>query len=381
MEPIICGTFGPSFWYAMRILTSTFFFLLSCLSLAGQGSIDTTVYHVADVQPYPMFKSCNPAVHAGWNTDSARICGENQLFAILAQNIRYPEEARNNNLQGTVVVSGIVEPESGRMSSLKLLKDIGGGCGNEAIRVLKVLDSLGLRWQPGMLKDKAVRVQHTLPIRFKLQEALPYYVTFDGDTIYNTFDKQANFKGGLDSLVSFIINRLDYPKNWEDSCRTGVIEMATIIQTNGTLKVMNQLDFNNLGMDFQFEALRLARKSGGLWIPAEYKEKAVNSSMPLRVVFKSDAPQCADTNEKFDQAMLLADEGATLLEQEKTEEALQKWTQALALQPNNCEILYYRGTAFMNQNKKAEACKDYNRIKEIIGITWFEDIRRLVCGF
>jgi hypothetical protein len=365
----------------MRFLISPFLLLLISMSLSGQEIVDTTVHHVADMQPYPLFKSCNPAIHAGWNVDSVRICGENQLFAILAQNIRYPEEARNNNLQGTVVVSCIIEPASGRMSSLKLLKDIGGGCGAEAIRVLKVLDTLGLRWQAGMLNGKSVRVQHALPIRFKLQEALPYYVTFEGDTIYNTLDKQADFRGGLDSLVSFIINRLDYPANWEDSCRTGVIEMATIIQTNGTLKVMNQLDFNNLGMDFQFEALRLARKSGGLWIPAEYEGKPVNSTMPLRVVFKSDATTCAAINEKFDQAMLLADEGATLLEQEKTEEAIDKWTRALVLQPDNCEILYYRGTAFMNQNKKEEACKDYNRIKEIIGITWFEDIRRLVCGF
>jgi tetratricopeptide (TPR) repeat protein len=79
--------------------------------------------------------------------------------------------------------------------------------------------------------------------------------------------------------------------------------------------------------------------------------------------------------------MLLADEGATLLEEDKTDEAIAKWTQALTLAPDNCEILYYRGTAYTNQNKKEEACKDYNRIKELIGVTWFEDIRRLVCGF
>ncbi|MCC7464918.1 MAG: energy transducer TonB, partial [Saprospiraceae bacterium] len=175
----------------MRFLTSSIFFLLISWSLKGQGSIDTTVYQVADVPPYPLLKACTPELHAGWTTDSARLCGENQLFAILAQNIRYPEEARNNNLQGTVVISGIIEPASGRMSALKLLKDIGGGCGAEAIRVLRVLDSLGLRWQPGTLNGKAVRVQHALPIRFKLQAALPYYLNFDGDTIFNTLAQQA----------------------------------------------------------------------------------------------------------------------------------------------------------------------------------------------
>lgn len=362
--------------------SAAFSLLLFLLSFAtnGQNTQDTTVYQIADAMPFPLFRSCSPEIHPGWTKDSAKLCAENQLFAILAQNIRYPEEARTNNIQGTVVVSCIIEP-NGRMSHLSLLKDIGSGCGKEALRVLNSLDSLGMRWQPGLLAGNPVRVKHALPIRFRLQESLPYYVTFEGDTIYTNPEKSADFKGGLDSLVSFIINRLDYPVFWEDSCKTGVIEMAAMIQTNGTLKILNQLDFNNLGMDFQFEALRLARKSGGLWIPAEYGGKAVNTSLPLRVVFKSDAPLCASINEKFDHAMLLADEGATLLEAEKADEAIGKWTQALELQPDNCEILYYRGTAYMNQNKKEEACKDYNRIKELIGITWFEDIRRLVCGF
>ena len=63
------------------------------------------------------------------------------------------------------------------------------------------------------------------------------------------------------------------------------------------------------------------------------------------------------------------------------EEAIKKWDEALTLQPDNCELLYYRGTAHMNDNRRTEACKDYSRVKELLGITWFEDIRRLVCGF
>jgi len=141
------------------------------------------------------------------------------------------------------------------------------------------------------------------------------------------------------------------------------------------------LDFNNLGMDFQFEALRLTRRSAGKWIPAENGGKSVATTLPLRVVFKSEAPKCAAINASFDRAMILADEGATLMEQEKTEEAIQKWNEALATQPDNCELLYYRGTALMNQNKLELACKDYNRVKQLLGITWFEEIRRLVCGF
>lgn len=370
-------------FFNMKPTILTFLLTLFSISLFAQAVQDTAIYNIADAMPYPLLNSCIPERHPNWNgnADSIRRCAENQLFAILASNIRYPETARTQNLQGTVVVSCIIEPNSGRLSNLKLLKDIGGGCGEEAVRVLAALDQAGLRWQPGILAGKPVRVRQALPIRFRLQETLPFYISTEGDTIHTEWSKSADFKGGLDSLVSFLINKLDYPAAWEDSCKTGVIEMATVIKKDGTLKVVNQLDFSNLGMDFQFEALRLARRSGGLWIPAEFNGAAVNTTLPLRVVFKSEMEGCATINANFDRAMLLADEGATLLEQAKPEEAIKKWDEALKLQPDNCELLYYRGTALMNQSRREDACKDYSRVKQLLGVTWFEDIRRLVCGF
>ncbi len=371
---------GESF-FDMRPLVLTFFLSFFGIFLAAQTETDTTVYSITDEMPYPLLKKCAPNNHPGWTIDSIRRCAESQLFSLLAANIRYPTSARDSNLQGSVVVSGIIEPGSGRMTNLILLKDIGGGCGAESIRVLKALDEAGLRWRPGVLSGKQVRVRQALPIRFRLQEALPYYVSTEGDTIYNELDKAADFQGGVDSLLNYLVNQLVYPPAWKDSCKTGVIEMAALVQKDRTLKISNQLDFSNLGMDFQFEALRLTRRSAGMWIPAEYKGKLVNSTLPLRVVFKSEAPGCATANADFDRSMILADEGATLLEANKTEEAIQKWNEALALQPDNCELLYYRGTANMNLNRRELACKDYNRVKELLGITWFEEIRRLVCGF
>lgn len=370
-------------FFDMKSIILTFFCLLFTLQLVAQADSDTTVYNIADAMPYPLLKNCMTERHPNWNgnTDSIRRCAESQFFSILANNIRYPEEARTNNTQGTVVVSCIIEPKTGRLSGLKLLKDIGSGCGAEAIRVMEALDQAGLRWQPGMLAGKPIRVRHALPIRFRLEASLPYYISLEGDTIHTEWEKPADFQGGVDGLVKFLVNDLNYPKDWTDSCKTGVIEMATVVKTDGSLKVINQLDFNNLGMDFQFEALRLARRSAGMWKPAEFANKTVNTTLPLRVVFKSEAAACATQNANFDRAMLLADEGASLMDQEKPEEAIQKWNEALTIQPDNCELLYYRGTAHMNENRREEACKDYSRVKQLLGITWFEDIRRLVCGF
>ena len=356
--------------------------LLSATVLSAQTAVatDTTVYDVAERIPYPLLKSCNPNLHPGWTDDSIRRCAEVQLLALLSQNIRYPEAAREKNTQGTVVVSFVVEP-SGRMSRYKLLKDIGDGCGEEALRVLKALDTIGMRWQPAQRGGKPVRMRQSLPLRFKLQEALPYYIGENGDSIYTVYDEDPMFRGGMDSLITFVYNRLQYPAAYADSCKSGVVEMSLLIDTDGSIEVLNQIDFHNLGPDFQWEAVRLVNRTNERWTPARYRGKAVATTLPLRVLFKSDKPGCKAANERFDRATLLADAGNTLLDQDKAEEAIAKWTEALTLFPNNTEWLYYRGTTLLNTNKREDACKDYNRIKEILGITWFEGVRRVVCGW
>ena len=356
-------------------------FFFSCAFSFAQGTVqDTTIYEVAETLPYPLMVSCDPARHPSWTSDSIRRCAESQLLSILSNNIRYPVEATNQNIQGTVVTSFVVEID-GKMSNFSLLKDIGGGCGPEALRVLKAFDEAGLRWQPATVGGKPVRIRQSLPLRFRLQEALPYYISEQNDTIYNNIDSLPVFRGGLDSLAKFAINRLEYPAAYLDSCKTGIVEMSLLIRPDGSISVDNQLDFNSLGFDFQWQAIRLANRTAGMWSPAYYENKPVATTQPLRVVFKSDKKGCATANQRFDRAMLLADEGAGLLEQEQADAAIAKWTEALKLQPNNTEIIYYRGTAYLNQNKREEACADYNRIKELLGVTWFEPVRRLFCGW
>jgi hypothetical protein len=358
------------------------FLLCSCTTSFAQGTAasDTTIYEITDVPAYALMASCDPARHSAWPLDSIRRCAEGQLLSILSNNIRYPAEAADANIQGTVVTSFVVEL-NGRMSNFKMLKDIGGGCGPEAIRVLKAFDEAGLRWQPALLNGKPVRMRQSLPLRFRLQEALPYYLGEKGDTVYTQLDVAPAFRWGMDSLASFALNRLEYPARQLDSCKTGVIEMSLLIRPDGSLTVDNQLDFNSLGFDFQWQAIRLANQTNGLWTPAQYKNKPVATTQPLRVLFKSDKRACAAANKRFDQAMILADEGAMLLEKDQPDAAIAKWTEALKLQPNNAEILYYRGSAYLNQNKRDEACKDFNRIKELMGTTWFEPLRRLFCGW
>lgn len=90
--------------------------------------------------------------------------GMEALYKYLRDNIKYPQLARDNNITGRVYVTFVVERD-GSIANPRVLKDIGGGCGQEAIRVVKSMP----KWTPGKQRGKAVRVQFNLPVSFNLQ--------------------------------------------------------------------------------------------------------------------------------------------------------------------------------------------------------------------
>ncbi len=89
--------------------------------------------------------------------------GEAKMFKYIADNVEYPPLARENNIQGRVTVQFVVD-ENGKIIDAKVLKGIGWGCDEAA---LKVVNSMP-RWKPGKQRNKAVRVRFVIPIRFVL---------------------------------------------------------------------------------------------------------------------------------------------------------------------------------------------------------------------
>ncbi len=90
--------------------------------------------------------------------------GEAELLKYVATHIKYPQIARETGIQGRVFVGFVVEPD-GSVSNVKILRGIGGGCDEEAVRVIKSLP----KWKPGKQRGKAVRVSYQIPVLFKLQ--------------------------------------------------------------------------------------------------------------------------------------------------------------------------------------------------------------------
>lgn len=81
----------------------------------------------------------------------------------LYDNIRYPREAVSRGIEGRVYLQFIVT-ESGRVEDPKVLRDIGGGCGEAALEALSKI-----QFTPGVHEGKPVKVLYTLPVAFRLE--------------------------------------------------------------------------------------------------------------------------------------------------------------------------------------------------------------------
>ncbi|MBC8147032.1 MAG: energy transducer TonB [Bacteroidetes bacterium] len=114
--------------------------------------VDTEEASIVELEIFTVVEK-NPSFPGG---DEARI-------NFLRKNIIYPEMARESGIQGTVHLTFVVET-NGSVSKVSVLRGIGGGCDEEAIRVIKAMP----KWEPGKQRGKPVRVQFNMPIKFTL---------------------------------------------------------------------------------------------------------------------------------------------------------------------------------------------------------------------
>lgn len=90
--------------------------------------------------------------------------GEKALQKFICENTKYPKSAIEEKISGTVYVQFIVEKD-GSISDVKVIRGIGGGCDEEAVRVIKQLPD----WIPGKQNGVPVRAYFMIPITFNLK--------------------------------------------------------------------------------------------------------------------------------------------------------------------------------------------------------------------
>lgn len=358
----------------MRRLALTLLVAAMTTSIYAQENVavDTIIYEV--VEEMPRFPGCE---QLDTTEVVKRQCAQQQLLNFVYGNISYPMEARLNGNEGQVVVNFVVEKD-GSISNPNIVKDIGGGCGLEVLRVINLMNQAGAQWRPGMIGGEPVRARFNLPVRFRLEEAPPYTMV-GADTVYTTFDQPLEFKGGDEALLTFLDEQLDYPEVGNDSCLIGTMDVQVLVEPDGKVRILNITDYANLGFDFWYAATNAATSTIGKWNAAVFEGRKVPAAYDLSMYFQPTTAACETKVEDYNKASNLMDEGLKMFEEGQEEEALAKMTEAVDMFPNDAGFLYLRGQTYLDANRLPEACQDLTRARDIALTDWFDGVLPIIC--
>jgi TonB family protein len=200
--------------------------------------------------------------------------GGGDAFArYIAKNIKYPAEARKNKVEGRTVLTFVVEKD-GSLSGITVLRSLGSGTDEEAVRVIKNSP----KWKPGVQNGRLVRVQYSVPINFSLGNKTAAVQTNDGDNnpVFTAVEHAPSFPGGDKAFSTFLAANIRYPKAARDAGRQGRVIASFIVERDGSLS--NVKIVRGLGLGTDEEAVRVLQLSPD-WEPG------VQNGKPVRVTY------------------------------------------------------------------------------------------------
>lgn len=264
------------------------------------------------VEEMPRFPGCEqgsiPAAERNY-------CAEGKLIEYISQNINYPDEARQNDIQGVVVV-GFTVNKKGKLRGIELLRDPGAGLGEEGLRIVRKM-AKEKTWIPGRQKNKPVAVKFTLPIRFSLGDSQglpggnfdpskagtlpPPPPPLEGDIDGSTeVDQMPRFPGceqknisdeakhtcSLEKLLEYVGDNISYPDSARSNNVEGLALVSFVISQEGKMEEIRLL--KDPGADLGEEAMRITNKMAEekIWRPGYQGEQPVRVRFTLPIRFR-----------------------------------------------------------------------------------------------
>lgn len=135
------------------------------LELAFMSENGEEIFKVVEEMPRFPGAGCEEIADA----TARKQCADKAMLEFIYKGIKYPKAARDAGVEGTVVVTFVVTKD-GAIEDAKIVREIGGGCGEE---VLRLMGTMPHNWIPGKQRGRAVNVQFNLPIKFKLDSEAP----------------------------------------------------------------------------------------------------------------------------------------------------------------------------------------------------------------
>ena len=220
--------------------------------------------------------------------------GEQAMFEFIGKNVKYPQKAKDEGVQGRVFIQFVVEKD-GSINEVKLLRGIGGGCDEEALRVVKAMP----KWEPGMHKGEHVRVSYCLPIFFKLNEKAESNslagaedkMKPDKNGVYQIVEEMPRFPGDDKALMEYIQKNLAMPDKYKANADENpkLAEYRTFVQfvvnEDGSISDIQLLRKSTEFKDLDDEAIRVVKAMPN-WEPGKMGGKPVKVYFNLPIIFK-----------------------------------------------------------------------------------------------
>ena len=239
------------------VVKTVFLLSLTMTNLTGMASNHVVQSDDSDTMCYQeVLEVCEekPEFPGGWAA----------LLEYLQENLVYPEEAAEGNIQGKVIVQFIVD-SVGNIGNVKVVRPVHELLDAEAIRVVKTFP----QFSPGRQDGKPVNVLYTLPVNFKLfseEEEVHSEDTVQAEKKYNTQaigdffefpEKMPEFPGGEMALMNFLRRNLRYPQRAAIRKVEGRVVVQFVVDEKGAvseIKVAESVD-----KDLDNEAMRICR--------------------------------------------------------------------------------------------------------------------------
>lgn len=239
----------------MKIRFTLFLFCLLIVShVHGQYENDTEqVYTFVDRMP-----------------DAGYDC--NDFFS---KNIHYPDSAIAQNIEGRVIIRFVVNKD-GHISGAKVVRGIGGGCDEEALRVVSSLPP----WKPGARNGSLAKVSFVIPVEFKMtisdqekKEIVPVGVP--------THDTDIQPLPAYD-YVRYIGENIDYPRLAWKQGKEGVVFVKFAVNEDGSISDVSL--YTGVSEDLDAEAMRIV-KGFPKWKPGTHNGKPVLTYSLIPITF------------------------------------------------------------------------------------------------
>ncbi len=222
--------------------------------------------------------------------------GMNGWGEYLQQNLKYPDAAKNNKIEGRVILAFVVLKD-GSITDIKVLRSLGSGLDEEAVRVV----AQSPKWKPGLSGGRPVNVAYTMPIFFQLGQPVtnltvnPKPPLSAGVADFSTVEVLPEFAGGMGGWARYLSLNLKYPQQARDKKTTGRVILSFIVEKDGSLSDIKVL--RGIGDGADEEAVRVLKSSPN-WKAGIMNGRPVRVAYTMPIFFQlsdnKDAPKTGE---------------------------------------------------------------------------------------